>query len=74
MIDLLGAITLGVLSTRSAPIHTSPLLHYPLVLAPSFGVPLAFIIHALSLWQLRRREAVPSVTAVYGLKKWRATA
>src|SRR5215469_3127066 len=52
MIDLLGAIALGILSTRSATIHPSPLLLYPLVLAPIFGVPLAFIIHALSLRQL----------------------
>ena len=69
MIDLLNAITLGVLSPPSATIPTSPLLLYPLVLVPSFGVPLAFIIHALSIWQLRRREAVPSGFAVYGLNK-----
>jgi len=74
MIDLLNAITLGVLSPPSATIHTSPLLLYPLVLVPSFGVPLAFIIHALSIWQLRRREAVPSGFAVYGLNKSGETA
>jgi hypothetical protein len=28
---------------------------YPLVMVPTFGVPLAVVIHCLSIWQLRRR-------------------
>jgi hypothetical protein len=74
MIDLLNAITLGVLGSLSATTDTSALLLYPFVLVPTFGVPLAFIIHALSIWQLRRREAVPSGFAVYGLNKLHETA
>jgi hypothetical protein len=28
---------------------------YPLPIVPTFGVPLAFIVHTLSFWQLHRR-------------------
>ena len=60
--DLLCALALGAASGAGA----SPLLGYPLVLVPTFGVPLALMIHGLSLWQLQRQSrslhsvAVPS--------------
>ncbi len=55
--DLVNAISMGVISTLgSAATGVSPLLMYPLVIVPSFGVPLAFIIHCLSIWQLGRHR------------------
>jgi hypothetical protein len=54
--------------------QVSPLLLYPLVIVPSFGVPLAFIIHCLSIWQLRRRGRPPSTGAVYADAEVRKTA
>lgn len=51
--DLVNAISMGFLSTVSGGAG-SPLLVYPLSIVPTFGVPLAFIVHCLSLWQLRR--------------------
>jgi hypothetical protein len=35
---------------------------YPLVLVPTFGVPLALILHSLSIRQLRRRGASPTAS------------
>lgn len=52
--DLVNAVSMGLLSTVNAGAG-SPLLMYPLSIVPTFGVPLAFIVHCLSLWQLRRR-------------------
>jgi hypothetical protein len=64
--DLLNAISMGLLSTSMSPTNqVSPLLLYPLVIVPSFGVPLAFIIHCLSIWQLRRRGGLSSSVVVY---------
>jgi hypothetical protein len=40
----------------------SPLILYPLVLVPTFGVPLALILHSLSIRQLRRRGASLAVS------------
>jgi hypothetical protein len=66
MVDLLNAISIGVLSTIvSSATQISPMLLYPLVIVPSFGVPLAFIIHSLSIWQLRRRDRISTTAAVY---------
>ena len=65
-VDLVNAMSMGVLSTLSASNQVSPMLVYPLVIVPSFGVPLAFIIHALSIWQLRRRARVRSAIVVHG--------
>jgi hypothetical protein len=56
IVDLVNAVTLGVVSTTIAGSGASPLLMYPLAMVPTFGVPLAFIIHSLSLWQLHRRS------------------
>lgn len=58
--DLLVAVTLGVL-TSPGPLQRLALSHpntaiatYPTVMTPAFAVPLSFILHGLSLWQLRR--------------------
>ncbi|HEY6183056.1 MAG TPA: hypothetical protein VIW67_12475 [Terriglobales bacterium] len=57
MLDLIVAISLGV-TTNPGPaqlFHTNPtselLTHFPLILVPTFLVPLAFTIHVVSLWQ-----------------------
>lgn len=62
ILDLGNALTMGVKSSLAQPTsNISPLLPYPLVLIPAFGVPLALILHGLSLRQLRRREFTHSV-------------
>jgi hypothetical protein len=59
MADLIYAISMGVTSTlTSTTAEVSPIVMYPLVMVPTFGVPLAFVVHCLSLWQLRRRGRV----------------
>jgi hypothetical protein len=56
ILDLVNAVTKGI-TTALAQVtsNTSPLLSYPLVLVPAFGVPLSLILHGLSIPQLRRR-------------------
>jgi hypothetical protein len=59
MADLIYAISMGVTSTlTSTTAEVSPIVMYPLVMVPTFGVPLAFAVHCLSIWQLRRRGRV----------------
>src|SRR5215831_13151389 len=59
MADLIYAISMGVTSTlTSTTAEVSPIVMYPLVMVPTFGVPLAFVVHCLSIWQLRRRGRV----------------
>jgi hypothetical protein len=75
MVDLLNAISIGVFSTIvSSTTEISPMLLYPLVIVPSFGVPLAFIIHSLSIWQLRRRGRLLSTGAIHAHAEMRKTA
>jgi hypothetical protein len=58
MVDLIVAVGLGVMTSpgptqvfQIAP--TSELMaHFPLALVPTFLVPLAFVLHVTSLWQL----------------------
>lgn len=57
--DLVNAITMALLSIVASD-AASPLLMYPLPIVPTFGVPLAFIVHTLSLWQLHRRARASS--------------
>jgi hypothetical protein len=67
IVDLVNAVSMGVTSAvvqlQAAPpsggsaAAVSPLLLYPLVLVPTFGVPLALILHSLSIRQLHRRGA-----------------
>ena len=59
MADLIYAISMGVTSVlASTTAEVSPIVVYPLVMVPTFGVPLAFVVHCLSIWQLRRRGRV----------------
>src|SRR5882724_12394492 len=60
LLDLVVAIGLGV-TTNPGPaqlFHTTPsaelLTRFPLALVPGFLVPLAFMVHFVSLWQLRK--------------------
>ena len=59
VLDLVVAIGLGI-ATNPGPaqlFHTTPdaelLTRFPLALVPGFLVPLAFMVHFVSLWQLR---------------------
>lgn len=60
VLDLVVAIGLGItVSPGPAQLfHTTPgaemLTRFPLALVPGFLVPLAFMVHFVSLWQLRR--------------------
>src|SRR5262245_47868567 len=64
MLDLVVAIGLGN-ATSPGPLHlfnTTPtaelITHFPLALVPGFLVPLAFMLHVVSLWQLSGRPWV----------------
>jgi hypothetical protein len=72
MADLVVAVGLGVM-TSPGPAHvfrttpTSELAtQFPLALVPTFLVPLAFILHVVSLWQLLAKTWVtqPAVSSV----------
>jgi hypothetical protein len=57
ILDLLTAIALGALNTAGrlpVAVPNAATRSYPLVMIPAFAVPLSLILHALSLWQLRR--------------------
>src|SRR5439155_328836 len=59
--DLVVALTLGAL-TSPGPLQALAFDHpnrfsYPLVMIPTFAVPLSLILHGLSLRQIARREA-----------------
>jgi hypothetical protein len=63
VLDLVVAIGLGI-TVNPGPaqlFHTTPgaelLTRFPLALVPGFLVPLAFMVHFVSLWQLRRPAA-----------------
>ena len=62
LLDLVVAIGLGVTTNPGAAqvFHTTPtpevLTRFPLALVPGFLVPLAFMVHFVSLWQLRRER------------------
>ncbi|MGE5801910.1 MAG: hypothetical protein ACM358_06610 [Gemmatimonadota bacterium] len=58
--DLFDAVALGIM-TNPGPLqafHTTPtselVTHFPLALVPGFLVPLAIMLHVVSLWQLAR--------------------
>jgi hypothetical protein len=57
--DLVNALAMGLLSIFTSN-GVSPLLMYPIPIVPTFGVPLAVIVHCLSLWQLHRRSRASS--------------
>lgn len=54
--DLILAVSMGMLTAAKSATGMSPILVYPLSIVPTFGVPLAVILHLLSLWQLNRRS------------------
>jgi hypothetical protein len=63
LLDLVVAVGLGM-TTSPGPVqlfHTTPtaelVTRFPLALVPGFLVPLAFMVHFVSLWQLRRGPA-----------------
>lgn len=71
MADLVVAVGLGN-ATSPGPLHvinTTPtaelITHFPLALVPGFLVPLAFMVHIVSLWQLSGRPWLTQ-TAVIG--------
>jgi hypothetical protein len=61
--DLVVAITMGAMTSPGRPhllAFDAPNLlisSYPLVMVPTFGVPLALMLHGLVLWRLRRAAA-----------------
>jgi hypothetical protein len=60
VLDLVVAVGLGITANPGPAqlFHTTPdselLTRFPLALVPGFLVPLAFMVHFVSLWQLRR--------------------
>jgi hypothetical protein len=72
MADLVVAVGLGVMTSPGAAqvFHTTPTselaTRFPLVLVPTFLVPLAFVLHAVSLWQLLGGPWVPHPIASHG--------
>ena len=72
MADLVVAVGLGIMTSpgpaqvfRTTP--TSELAtHFPLALVPTFLVPLAFVLHVISLWQLLGGPWVPHPAASTG--------
>ena len=71
MADLVVAVGLGIMTSPGPTqvFHTVPtselMAHFPLALVPTFLVPLAFMLHVMSLWQLLRGAWVshPAVTS-----------
>jgi len=61
LLDLVVAVVLGVITSPGVGqlVHTTPTMelvtHFPLVLVPTFLVPLAVMVHVVSLWQLSGR-------------------
>jgi hypothetical protein len=65
MADLVVAVGLGIMTSPGPAqlFHTTPtselVTHFPLALVPTFLVPLAFMLHVVSLWQLLGGTWVP---------------
>ena len=64
--DLVVAVTMGALTSPGLPhllAHDAPnvlITSYPLVMVPTFAVPLALMLHGLVLWRLRQPTAAPA--------------
>ncbi len=64
--DLVVAVTMGALTSPGLPhllAHDAPNLlitSYPLVMVPTFAVPLALMLHGLVLWRLRQASDAPA--------------
>jgi hypothetical protein len=72
MADLVVAVGLGVMTSPGAAqvFHTTPTselaTRFPLALVPTFLVPLAFVLHVISLWQLLDGTWMPHPVASSG--------
>jgi hypothetical protein len=72
MADLVVAVGLGVMTSPGAAqvFHTTPTselaTRFPLALVPTFLVPLAFVLHVISLWQLLGGRWGPHPAALPG--------
>ena len=72
MADLVVAVGLGVMTSPGAAqvFYTTPTselaTRFPLVLVPTFLVPLAFVLHVISLWQLLGGSWGPHPAALPG--------
>ena len=72
MADLVVAVGLGVMTSPGPAqvFHTTPTselaTRFPLALVPTFLVPLAFVLHVISLWQLLGGTWVPHPVASPG--------
>jgi hypothetical protein len=70
MADLIVAVGLGTMTSPGPTqvFHTTPTselaTRFPLVLVPTFLVPLAFVLHVISLWQLLGGKWVPRPVAL----------
>jgi len=58
--DLVVAVTMGFLSQFLFHNPATLVGAFPLVLVPTFGVPLGFLLHVASLMKLRRPNSVPA--------------
>jgi len=67
--DLVLAVTMGAMTSPGLPhllAFDAPNLlisSYPLVMVPTFAVPLALMLHGLVLWRLRRESATGRLAA-----------
>jgi hypothetical protein len=74
MADLVVAVGLGVMTSPGPAhvFHTSPTsefaTEFPFALVPTFLVPLAFVLHVVSMWQLLAETWLtqPAVSSVRG--------
>ncbi len=66
VLDLAVAITLGFLASTGRLGGAPRPLVYPLVMVPTFGVPLSLILHGLSLWQLKRKASRSGMARAIG--------
>lgn len=69
--DLIVAVSMAAVSVVASRGGMSPMLSYPLSIVPTFAVPLAAIVHCLSLWQLGRRSREDRKADVFGGQRWR---
>ena len=77
--DLVVAITMGAMTSPGRPhllAFEAPNLlitSYPLVMIPTFAVPLALMLHGLVLWRLRREGEGPGWPVGPGVRRDRTT-
>jgi hypothetical protein len=75
MADLVVAVGLGIMTSPGPAqvFHTTPTselaTHFPLVLVPAFLVPLAFVLHVISLWQLIAGAWMPRPAASFAASR-----